>query len=99
MLKRKFYEVEISCHKVLKIIAPSVNKEGLENLLTEEKSGDIKVQQNNLVESPDLRPRFLLKELEYLKEEGVFNLGAASTLVDCLLKSVERSEREIGKLK
>ena len=48
-----------SSHEVLKIIAPSVNKEGLENLLTEEMFGDIEVQQNHLVESPDLRPRFL----------------------------------------
>ena len=35
-----------SCHEVLKIIALSVNKEGLENLLTEETFGSIEVQQS-----------------------------------------------------
>ena len=85
-----------SCHE---IIAPSVNKEGPENLLTDEKFGDTEVQQNHLVESPDLRPPFHLKAPEYLKEKGVFK-GAASTQVDCLLKSLRRSsERESGKLK
>ena len=74
-----------SCHEVLKTIALSVNKEGLENLLTEEKFGSIEVQQNHLVESPYLRPRFHIKALEHLKEKDVFK-GAASTQVDCLLK-------------
>ena len=43
----------------------------LENLLTEKKFGEIEVQQNHLVESPDLSPRFHLKALEYLKERCV----------------------------
>ena len=81
-----------SYHEVLKIIAPSVNKEGLENLLTEEQFGDIEVQQNLLVESPDLKPQFHLKAVEYLKEKGVFK-RAASTQVDCLLKSL-RDQKE-----
>ena len=61
----------------MKIIAPSENKGGLENLLTEEKFGDTEVQQNHLFESPDLKPRFHLKALEYLKYEGLFK-GAGS---------------------
>ena len=51
-----------------------MNKEGLENLLTEEKVGDIEVQQNHLVESPDLRPRFQLRGPEYLKEKVCLNV-------------------------
>ena len=78
----------------MKIIPSLVNKEGLENLLTEEKFGDTEVQQNHLVESPDLRPRFHLKALEYLKEKGAFK-GAASAQVDYLLKSL-RDQKEKG---
>ena len=71
----------------MKIIAPSVNKEGQEHLLTGEKLGDIEVQQNHLVKSPDPRLRFYLKALEYLKETGVFK-GAASTQADCVCSSL-----------
>ena len=81
----------------MKIVALAVNKEGLENLLTEEKFGDIEVQQNHLVESPDLWPLFHLNALELLKEKGVFK-GAASTQVDCL-QVFEILERENGKSK
>ena len=80
----------------MKIIALSVTKEGLENLLTEEKLGDIEVQQNHLVESPDLKPRFHLTAVEYLKEKGVFK-GAASTQVDCLLKSLRDQKEKVDK--
>ena len=73
----------------MKIIAPSVNKEGLE---TEEKFGDIEFQQDHSVEnkSPDLRPRFHLKALE----KGVFK-GAASTEVDCPLKSLRDQKEQV----
>ena len=84
-----------NCHEVFKTIAPSVNKEGLENLLTKDKFGDIECQQDHLVESPDLKSRFHLRALAYLEEKGVFK-GAASPQVDCLLKSFDRSERESG---
>ena len=78
----------------MKIIAASANKEGLENLLREKKFGKIEVQKNHLVESPDLRPRFPLKALEHLKEKGVFR-GAASTQVDCLLKSLINQKEKV----
>ena len=78
----------------MKIIAPSVNKEWLENLLTEEKFGNTEVQQNRLVETPDLRHRFHLNAVEYLKEKGVFK-DAASTQVDCLLKSLTDQKEKV----
>ena len=80
--------------KFLKIIAPSVNKEGLENLLTEEKFCDTEVQQNHLVESSDLRPRFQLKGTGILKRKFVFK-GAALTKVDCLLKSLRYQKQKV----
>ena len=60
--------------------------------MTEEKFGDIEVQRNHLVESPDLGLRFHFKALEYLKEKDAFK-GAASTQVDYLLKFL-RDEKE-----
>ena len=78
----------------MKIITPSVNKDRLENHLTEEKFGDIEVQQNYLVENSDLWPRFHLKAPEYLKEKGVFK-GAASEQVDCLLKSLRYQKEKV----
>ena len=60
--------------------------------MTEKKFGDIEVQRNHLIESPDLRPRFHFKALEYLKEKDAFK-GAASTQVDYLLKFL-RDEKE-----
>ena len=47
-----------------------------------------------LVESPDPRPQFHLKALEYLKEKGVLK-GAASTQVDCLLKSLRDQKEKV----
>ena len=78
----------------MKIIASSVHKEGLENLLTEKKFSHIEVQHNHLVESPDLRPRFHLKGPDHLKGKGVFK-GAASTQVDCLLKSLRDQKEKV----
>ena len=52
-----------SCHEFLKIIAPSVNKDALENLLTEEKFCDIEVQQNHLVDSLRHRTNPRMREI------------------------------------
>ena len=62
-------------------------------MLTKEKFGHTEVQQNHLVESPDIRPHFYLKAVEYLKGKCMFN-GAASTQVDCLLKSLKDQKEQ-----
>ena len=78
----------------MKIIAPSVNKEGLQNLLTEEKFCDTEIQQNRSVESFNLRPWLHLKAPEYLKEKSGSKV-AVLTQVDCLFKSLRDQKAKV----